>query len=289
MVALTAATHQASRARRRLRRIANRVAFGFAVFVIVSPAMLVFLWMLSLSFKPEIENIAYPPIFIPEHPTLANFARVFEASPFGLYLVNSLIVTGSATLLAIMVGVPAGYGIAKAKAYRLAVLVLIARITPNLSYLIPLFILFQMLGLTGTLWPMVITHLVITVPIVVWIMIGFFETLHPDLEEAALIDGATLWQAFRYIALPLSRPGIVVAAILAFIFSWNNFIFGVVLAGRETRTLPVAVYNVLTFEQISWGPLAAAALLVTLPVLILTVVIQREIVGGLAAGGVKGG
>lgn len=274
---------------RSLKRVANRVAFALAVFVIVSPAILVFLWMLSLSFKPEIETIAYPPVFIPEHPTLANFARVFEASPFGHYLVNSLIVTGSATLLAIAVGVPAGYGIAKAKAYRLAVLVLIARITPNLSYLIPLFILFQMLGLTGTLWPMVITHLVITVPIVVWVMIGFFETLHPDLEEAALIDGATLWQAFRYIALPLSRPGVVVAAILAFIFSWNNFIFGVVLAGRETRTLPVAVYNVLTFEQISWGPLAAAALLVTLPVLILTVVIQREIVGGLAAGGVKGG
>lgn len=289
MVAVTTAAQHPRRPGRRLRRIANRVAFGFAVFVIVSPAILVFLWMLSLSFKPEIENIAYPPIFIPEHPTLANFARVFEASPFGHYLVNSLIVTGSATLLAIAVGVPAGYGIAKAKAYRLAVLVLIARITPNLSYLIPLFILFQMLGLTGTLWPLVITHLVITVPIVVWVMIGFFETLHPDLEEAALIDGATLWQAFRYIALPLSRPGVVVAAILAFIFSWNNFIFGVVLAGRETRTLPVAVYNVLTFEQISWGPLAAAALLVTLPVLILTVVIQREIVGGLAAGGVKGG
>jgi multiple sugar transport system permease protein len=288
MVALTRALPP-RRPRRTLRRAAERAFFALAVFAIVSPAILVFLWMLSLSFKPEIENIAYPPIFIPEHPTLANFARVFEASPFGHYLVNSLIVTGSATLLAIAVGVPAGYGIAKAKAYRLAVLVLIARITPNLSYLIPLFMVFQMLGLTGTLWPMVITHLVITVPIVVWVMIGFFETLHPDLEEAALIDGATLWQAFRYIALPLSRPGVVVAAILAFIFSWNNFIFGVVLAGRETRTLPVAVYNVLTFEQISWGPLAAAALLVTLPVLILTVIIQREIVGGLAAGGVKGG
>jgi multiple sugar transport system permease protein len=288
MVALTRALPP-RRPRRTLRRAAERAFFALAVFAIVSPAILVFLWMLSLSFKPEIENIAYPPIFIPEHPTLANFARVFEASPFGHYLVNSLIVTGSATLLAIAVGVPAGYGIAKARAYRLAVLVLIARITPNLSYLIPLFMVFQMLGLTGTLWPMVITHLVITVPIVVWVMIGFFETLHPDLEEAALIDGATLWQAFRYIALPLSRPGIVVAAILAFIFSWNNFIFGVVLAGRETRTLPVAVYNVLTFEQISWGPLAAAALLVTLPVLILTVIIQREIVGGLAAGGVKGG
>ncbi len=102
-----------------------------------------------------------------------------------------------------------------------------------------------------------------------------------------MIDGCTLWQAFCRIALPLSRPGIVVAAILSIIFSWNNFIFGVVLAGRETRTLPVAVYNVLTFEQLSWGPLAAAALVVMLPVLILTIIIQREIVSGLAAGGVK--
>jgi multiple sugar transport system permease protein len=270
-----------------LRRLAARIGFAFAVAMIVSPAILVFLWMLSLSLKNEIDNIAYPPVFIPSEPTLANYAQVFETGSFPRYLLNSILVTGGATLLALLVGVPAGYGIAKAKAYRLAVLVLIARITPNLSYLIPLFIMFQFLGLTGTLYPLVITHLVITVPIVVWVMIGFFETLPPDLEEAALIDGCTLWQSFRYIALPLARPGIVVAAILAFIFSWNNFIFGVVLAGRETRTLPVAVYNVLTFEQISWGPLAAAALLVTLPVLVLTVVIQREIVTGLTAGGVK--
>jgi multiple sugar transport system permease protein len=278
---------RASPARRRLRRAAARLGFAFAVAVIVSPAILVFLWMLSLSLKNEIDNIAYPPVFIPSPPTLANYAQVFETGSFPRYLLNSILVTGGATLLALLVGVPAGYGIAKAKAYRLAVLVLIARITPNLSYLIPLFIMFQFLGLTGTLYPLVITHLVITVPIVVWVMVGFFETLHPDLEEAALIDGCTLWQSFRYIALPLARPGIVVAAILAFIFSWNNFIFGVVLAGRETRTLPVAVYNVLTFEQIAWGPLAAAALLVTLPVLVLTVVIQREIVTGLTAGGVK--
>ena len=277
------------RTKRRLKRLANRVGFAFALIVMISPAVMVFLWMLSLSLKTEIENIAYPPVFIPETPTFDNFRHVFESSPFGRYILNSLIVTGGATLFALAIGVPAGYGIAKAKAYRLAVLVLIARITPNLSYLIPLFILFQFLGLTGTLWPLVITHLVITVPIVVWVMIGFFETLHPDLEEAALIDGATLWQAFRHVALPLARPGIVVAGILAFIFSWNNFIFGVVLAGRETRTLPVAVYNVLTFEQISWGPLAAAALVVTLPVLILTIFVQREILTGLTAGGVKGG
>jgi multiple sugar transport system permease protein len=270
-----------------LRGILGRIGFFLSVVVVVSPAILVFLWMLSLAFKTDIDNIAYPPVFIPNPPTLDNFFSVFENSPFARYTINSIVVTGSATLLALLVGVPAGYGIAKARAHKLGVLVLLARLTPGLSFLIPLYIMFQMLGLTGTLWPMVITHLVITVPIVAWVMIGFFETLPHDLEEAAMIDGCTLWQAFYRIALPLSRPGIVVAAILSIIFSWNNFIFGVVLAGRETRTLPVAVYNVLTFEQLSWGPLAAAALVVMLPVLILTIIIQREIVSGLAAGGVK--
>ena len=273
----------------RLQRLANRIGFGISVFLIVSPAAMVILWMLSLAFKNEVDNMAYPPVFIPSPPTLDNFITVFSASPFGLYTYNSIIVSGISTLLALVVGVPAGYGIAKARANGLAVLVLVSRMTPGLSYLIPLFIVFRFLRITGTLWPMIIIHLVITVPIVVYIMIGFFQDMHAELEGAALIDGCNLWQAFRYVALPLSRPGIVVSGILSFIFSWNNFIFGVVLAGRETRTLPVAVYNVLTFEQVSWGPLSAAALVVTLPVLILTIFVQREIVTGLSAGGVKGG
>ncbi len=275
--------------KRRLRRVAGRAGLYASVFVLVSPALLVFLWMLSLSLKNEVDNTAFPPVFIPSPPTLANFVDVFAKNDFLNYTLNSVIVSFSATGLALLIGVPAGYGIAKAKAQRAALLILIARITPGLSYLIPLFLLFQWLELTGTLTPIIITHMVITVPIVVWIMIGFFEGLPPELEEAALVDGATIWQAFRHVAMPLARPGITVALILAFIFSWNNFIFGIVLAGRETRTLPVAVYNVLTFEQVSWGPLAAAALLVTLPVLLLTLLMQKEIVAGLTAGGVKGG
>ena len=271
----------------RYRRVLGRIGLYLSVAALISPALLLFLWMLSLSLKNEADNTAFPPVFIPNPPTLANFIDVFEKNDFLLYGWNSIVVSFTATGLALLLGVPAGYGIAKAKATRAALLILVARITPGLSYLIPLFLLFQWIGLTGTLTPIVITHLVITVPIVVWIMIGFFEGLPSELEEAALVDGATIWQAFRYVALPLSRPGITVALILAFIFSWNNFIFGVVLAGRETRTLPVAVYNVLTFEQVSWGPLAAAALLVTLPVLLLTLLMQKEIVAGLTAGGVK--
>jgi multiple sugar transport system permease protein len=273
----------------RMKKLGDQALLALCVLLLVSPAVSVFLWMLSLAFKNEVDNLAYPPVFIPNPPTLNNFRVVFASGPFFQYLVNSLLVSGSATVVALMVGVPAGYGIARMKARKLMMTILIARMTPAISFLIPLFTLFQLLGLTGTLTAVTITHLVITVPITVYIVAGYFETLPHELEEAAYVDGCSPWQRFRYIALPLARPGITVAAILAFIFSWNNFIFGAVLAGRETRTLPVAIYNVLTFEQIAWGPLAAAALLVTLPVLLLTLVIQKEIVGGLTAGGVKGG
>jgi multiple sugar transport system permease protein len=270
-------------------RLRDKLLLGLCVFLLVSPAISFFVWMLSLAFKNDVDNLAYPPVFIPSPPTLANFVKVFDSGPFFQYLLNSIMVSGTATIVALLIGVPAGYGVARMKARKLLMVILIARMTPAISFLIPLFTLFQALGLTGTLAPVIITHLVITVPIMVYIVSGYFETLPVELEEAAVVDGCSPWQRFRHIALPLARPGITVAGILAFIFSWNNFIFGAVLAGRETRTLPVAIYNVLTFEQIAWGPLAAAALLVTLPVLILTLLIQKEIVGGLTAGGVKGG
>jgi multiple sugar transport system permease protein len=270
------------------RRVLRRIGFWLALLILLSPVLFVFLWMLSLSLKPDVENTAYPPIFIPHQPTLDNFREVFANSPFGLYALNSLIVATGSTALSLLVGVPAGYGIAKARAYGLAAFVLISRMTPGLSFLIPWFMLFRYLGLNNTLWALIITHLVIGLPITIWVMMGFFEDLHPELEEAALVDGAGIWSAFRDIALPLAKPGMIVAAILAFIFSWNNFIFAVVLAGRETRTLPVAVFNVLTFEQLAWGALAAAALIVTLPVLILTAFVQRQIIVGMTAGGIKG-
>jgi multiple sugar transport system permease protein len=270
------------------QRVARRIGFWVSLLILISPVVFVFLWMISLSLKPNVENIAYPPIFIPTTPTLDNFRAVFEESPFALYAVNSFVVATASTLISLAVGVAAGYGIAKAKAHGLAAFVLVSRMTPGLSYLIPWFMMFQTLRLNNTLWALIITHLVIGLPITIWVMMGFFEDMHPEMEEAALVDGGTIWTAFRDVMLPLARPGIVVAAILSFIFSWNNFIFAVVLAGRDTRTLPVAVFNTLTFEQLAWGQLAAAALVVTAPVLLITVFVQRQIVVGMTAGGMKG-
>lgn len=274
---------------RPLAKALRRAALYFTVLVIVSPALLFFLWMLSLSLKPEVDNISYPPVLIPTALAWSNYAQVFAENSFGRYFINSLIVTGSATLIGLVIGAPAAYGIARAKATKLSVVVMIARMTPGLSYLIPLFLMFRWLGLMGTLWPQIITHLVITLPIVIWVLISYFEALPIELEEAGRIDGANRWQVFRHVVLPLTRPGLTVALLLSFIFSWNNFVFGIVLAGRTTRTLPVAVYNSLTFEQVSWGPLSAAALVVVLPVLVLTVVAQKQIVAGLTSGAVKGG
>lgn len=274
---------------RPLAKALRRAGLYFAVLVIVSPALLFFLWMLSLSLKPEVDNISYPPVLIPTTLAWSNYAQVFAENSFGRYFINSLIVTGSATLIGLVIGAPAAYGIARARATKLSVVVMIARMTPGLSYLIPLFLMFRWLGLMGTLWPQIITHLVITLPIVIWVLISYFEALPIELEEAGRIDGANRWQVFRHVVLPLTRPGITVALLLSFIFSWNNFVFGIVLAGRTTRTLPVAVYNSLTFEQVSWGPLSAAALVVVLPVLVLTVVAQKQIVAGLTSGAVKGG
>ncbi len=196
-------------------RSSGQIGLWLSVFVIVSPAILFFLWMASLSLKFEVDNAAYPPVFIPERIAWKNYADVLASNRFLTYFINSLIVTGCATVLALLVGVPAGYGIARMAAHKSAIVILIARITPGLSYLIPLFLLFQWLGLLGTLVPQIIIHLVVTVPIVIWIMIGYFETTPLELEEAALIDGATRWQVFRHVALPIAKPGLAVAFILA--------------------------------------------------------------------------
>jgi multiple sugar transport system permease protein len=128
---------------------------------------------------------------------------------------------------------------------------------------------------------------VVGLPIIVWVMIGFFEEVPHDLEDAALIDGCSIYGVLWRIALPLVKPGLVATAILSVIFSWNNFAFSVILAGPNTRTLPVAVFNLMSFEQFNWGPLAAAATMITLPVVAMALVMQRHIVSGLTFGAVK--
>jgi multiple sugar transport system permease protein len=265
----------------------KRAAFYVLLLVLWFPFFFVFAWMVMAAFKNQIQNTAVPPMIF-FTPTLDNFVTVFQRNPMWRFLANSAIVALGATGIALLLGLPAAYAIARYKLQKLAIAILVARILPGISYLVPWFIMFSRLKLTGQYPTLILAHLMITLPMTIWLMIGFFEDIPSELDEAALIDGCNPWQAFYKIALPLTRPGIAASAILSFIFSWNNFMFSLVLANQETRPLPVAVFSFISYTQVDWGGLNAAAFIVTLPVLILILFAQKHMVRGLTLGSVKG-
>ena len=274
---------------RRWKREQLDNAVGLLIsLVFVIPIVFVFFWMVSMSFKTQVEISSAAPSLLPLQPTTQWYGDLLNRMPFAQYFFNSLVVGISATVIGLTLGLPAAYAIARWKLTLASTVVLITRIIPAISFLIPWFIVAKRIGLTDSLLLLTLLHLTVTLPLIIWIMIGFFESLPAELEQAARVDGCTAWQAFYLIALPLVQPGLVAAAILAFISSWNNFLFAAVLGGPNSQTLPVVVYNLLSFEQANWGPLAAGATLVCLPIVVATLFFQRYLVEGLTAGAVKG-
>jgi multiple sugar transport system permease protein len=267
-------------------KIVGTIGYYIGLVAICIPFAFVFLWMVMGALKTSVQNTAYPPLWI-FTPTLENFRKVFVANQFLRYLENSLIVSGGATLIALTLGLPAAHAIARYRQRGVALLLLVARMAPHLSYAVPFFILFQRMGWMDTYRSIILSHLIITLPLVVWIMIGAFEDVPLEFEEAARIDGCSRWRVFTWISLPVCRTALAAAAILSFIFSWNNFIFALVLTGPERRTLPVAVFNFITSDEIDWGGLSASVTLITLPILVMILLVQRHIVAGITAGGLK--
>jgi multiple sugar transport system permease protein len=270
----------------RLRRWVGTVLHRLAVLLVVAFFLLPFCIMLSNSLKPEIYINAYPPVVL-FRPTLAHFIEVFRRYPFVSYMLNSAVISVSATTLGFVIGIPMAYAIARFALRRLITLVLVVRMIPYVSLLIPWFLMAQRANLVDSYPPMILTHLLFTIPYAAMILVGFFEDIPRTLEEAAWIDGCSRIEAFVRIALPLTLPGIVAAGIIAFTYSWNNFLFALVLTGAKTKTLPVAVYGFLTADQVDWGGLSAAATLITAPVLIFIFFAQRYLIRGLVAGAIK--
>jgi len=264
----------------------NPWTYVFLVALLV-PFLFPLGWMLLSSLKTQVQNTAYPPIWF-FTPTLANYREVFQKNPFFTFTVNSLVVALGSTGLALLFGLPGAYAIARFKRTGIALGILTARMAPGIAFLIPWFILFTKAKMIDTYTALILTHLIVALPLVLWVMIVFFEDVPGDLIEAARIDGCTHEAAFLRIAIPLAKPGIVATGILAFIFSWNNFLFSLIIAGFKTRTLPIAVYSFLSYEEINWGGLTAAVTVITLPVLLLALFVQKHIVRGLTAGAVKG-
>ena len=283
----SAAGYRTSWRNRRIVKIIRKILFYLLLLVLFFPFFFVFAWMVAGAFKTQVQNTAIPPLFIFE-PTLQNFETVFQKNPMWDFLRNSAFVAIGATGLGLLFGLPAAYTIARYKQQKLAIVILVARIMPGISFLVPWFIMFSKLNMIGTYYALILSHLLVTLPMTIWLMIGFFEDIPKDLDEAALIDGCSHVQAFMKISLPLTKPGIAASAILSFIFSWNNFLFSLILANQATRPLPVAVFSFISYTQIDWGGLNAAATIVTLPVLILILFAQRHMVRGLTLGSVKG-
>lgn len=275
------------RLRRKAERGADRALFGATLLVLLVFFLFPLVWMILSSLKTNVEVTAYPPLWL-FRPTLQNYTDVFANNPFFSYVVNSTIVAVLAVGIGLLCGLPAAYTMARYRQASLGFLFLMVRILPGIAFLVPLFVIYRRLGLIDTIGGIVLAHITIVLPLVIWIMAGFFEDIPRELEEAAMIDGCSRVGTFVRIVLPLSKPGIVAATILSFIASWNNFIFVLILGGDNTVTLPMAVYSFVSFEDVNWGGLTAAATVITVPILVLSLVVQRYLAGGLTMGAVKG-
>ena len=268
---------------RRIGAWVDRVMLALVLTLLAVPV----LWVLLSAFKPRTEVAALPPhLFV--RPTLENFVELFGRTDFGQNTLNSLIVAGGSTLLGLALAAPASFAMAWHRLSWPATATLFARMAPGALFLLPWFLMFSDLGLTGSHLVLILTHAVITLPVAIWVLLPYFEAMPRDLVESAQVDGASSVQALVKVALPVAAPGIVVAAILCFVFSWNYFLFALVLSGFDTKTAIVASFNFVGEGVTNWGALMAAAVVIAAPPLILTLIIQRRLVAGLAAGAVKG-
>jgi len=276
-----------------LRSQMERPVKKFIIKVLLIIFALIFsfplIWMLLTAFKNRIDFLSVPPkwIFVP---TLANFKEIFSSADFLKAYSNSIIVSVCSVALGIFLGVPAAYGINRFRfkgRSNLAFWILSTRFAPPVVVLIPFFIIYKKIGLSDTYLGLTIIYLVINLPLIIWIMYGFFKDIPVELEEAATVDGAAPFYAFFRIVLPLVAPGLVATSILSLIFSWNEMMFSLVLTSLKTKTLPVAIYNFVSYQEIAWGSLSASGMMAIIPVTVFTLLIQKYLVSGLTFGAVK--
>lgn len=271
---------------KRLKRPLSYVIVVLAVVLSLFP----FVWLLLTSLKPEALTFAIPPAWIFK-PTLDSYEQVFLHSPFARYFLNSLAVALGTTFLALSSGTLAAYAFARFRFLgntSLQVVMLLPKVIPPVAIIIPLFVLFQGVGLIDNHLALILSYLSFTIPIAVWMMIGFIRDVPVSIEESAIIDGASKTQVLTRIVLPIVAPGMAATAILCFIYSWNEFLYAVILTGRTAKTVPVAITGFITNRDILWGRIAASGTVVLMPVFIFALSVQRHLVRGLSQGAIKG-
>ncbi|NSZ66479.1 carbohydrate ABC transporter permease (plasmid) [Agrobacterium tumefaciens] len=262
-----------------------------AALILVLSYALPYIYLLMTALKPAADVQQIPPSFFPAALSFENFQVVFQSSTLPRAFVNSLSVAILTTLLSLAVAIPAAY-VATQYRRRITTLfllfALVTRMVPSVSLGVPLFQLLKSLGLLDTIPGLVLAHTSAALPLALLLMSAFFEGLPKELEEAARMDGCTRFQAFQKIVLPVMTGAIAVTALFTFITSWNEFLYALLLTSEATKTAPIVIAEYNSVYGLAWGAMTAAAVLYSLPVIIVTLALQKQIVGGLTFGAVKG-
>ena len=271
---------------------------SFVRFVILLLALLSALapvyWMLTISFKTEVDQFANPPLWFAFTPTLEHYYDAFVTRSFGQYLLTSAIVAVTSTACALIIGTLAAYALARFELplklnRRLSLWILSTRMFPAIVTAVPLFLMMRDVRLLNTRAALIIVYTAFNLPFVVWMMRGFFADLPRDLEEAALVDGDSRLGALVRVVLPLVTPGLAATAVFCLIVSWNEFLFALVLTQTDAAmTLPVGIAGRVTQYEIKWGVMSAAASVAIIPILVFALALQKYLVRGLSMGAVKG-
>lgn len=269
----------------------RKAGFYILLLLVVIYCTAPLIWQLITSLKPDHELTRMPPVF-PRHPTGDSYIAIFTGQPFLRVIANSAVVAMISTLLSLVIGSLAAFGLAKLKIrYKALILIFVlsASMFPPIATVSPLYLIIRALGLRDTWWALIITYTTFSLPLSIWILTNFFREIPDEIYLAARVDGCSPFQAFYRILLPLSAPGIFTTAILVFIFSWNEFLFALTFTATErSRTIPVAIALFPGLHEVPWGDIAAASVVVTIPLIVLVFLFQRRIIEGLTAGAVKG-
>jgi multiple sugar transport system permease protein len=250
-----------------------------------------FFWILTTSVKANEDYFAYPPVWVPADASLKHYAALFTRSSGARYFTNSLMISTLSMLAALVVSLPTAYSIARWRfgGGFLSLVLLVLRMLPAIALIIPLYIMYKLLGLTNSYLGLVLVYTVLYVPFAVWLLVGFLRDFPVEIEEAALIDGCSRLRALVSVVVPIIAPGLAVVALFSFIATWNEFLFAIVLTGIETKTMMVLVTSFTSGgTDMFYGEASASVVLGVLPAFIVAFLLQRYLVKGLALGGTKG-
>ena len=249
-------------------------------------------WLAFNSIKTSAEYLKNPPVIVPSKVTIENYIQIFAKSDAGRALYNTVMVSVCTNVLCVAIGSLAAYAIAKGSIHKkvrsgFSMWFMIQKMYPAVCVAIPIYLVMRKIGLIDTVPGLVIVNTSFNLPMTIWLMIGFFQDLPDEIEQSGKIDGCNMFQRFFYLALPITKPGIVAAAILVFNAAWNEFLFSAILSINKSKTLSVVVAGFITDKGLEWGPMAALSMVLIVPVVILVWILQKDFVSGLTMGSVK--